>query len=204
MFLVLSSLLILLLALLGDDLVVLDGLLESLVEEATVVDERHGHEAAEARHALEVHAWLAHHLGHVLVGETLDDVLLSGTARIGSTIFTFLLSGFFLTLLEHFVRDDGLLLGEHHIYHELVALRRVHVLDDLGCLLIEVGLVVGLLIDLLRRVDQLSDVDARGTRLLLDEVHQLLQVVLQVCALLQLLNEVLLGATHGGRGGGVH
>ena len=62
--------------------------------------------------------------------------------------------------------------------HEFMSLGGVKELDHLGCLFIEMSLVIGILLNLFCWVDQFTDVDASGLDLLLQEFDQLLQVVL--------------------------
>ena len=128
--LVLSPLLILLLPFLGHNHVIFDGLFESIIEQAAVVDERDCHEAAQTGYLLKVHARLTNHLRHKLVGERLDNVFL---ASIRSQFFAVFLCRFLFALfVKDFVGDDGLLIRKHYIDHELVPSGCVHVLDDFG------------------------------------------------------------------------
>jgi len=188
---------------LADHLVIFDGLLKRLIEQAGVVDERDGHEAAETGHSLEVHAILTDDLLHELVLEGINDVFLA-TFGLGALLFlTFSFLGLFLgiTLFENLMGKWRLLLAKHDINHELVALVRMSVLDDLRCLLVEVSLVISILFDILGGVDELTEVDAGGACLILDEVDQFLKVVFEVTTTLDAAEEQLLGAGHSSSGG---
>ena len=200
----LSLLLGLLLELFRNDLVVFDGLLKRLIRQARVVNKGHGHEAAQARHALEMHVLVAHHLRDELVLKRLDDVLglvlgvVSAALRTLRFRFDLLLVFFVITaaFFEDLVGDGCLVFIEDDVDHEFMAIAGVGELDHLGCLGVEVRCVIIVLSNLLGWEDKLAEVDTSCLGLFLDEINQLLEVVLEVGACLDRAEESLLSAAH--------
>ena len=161
---------------------------QSLIEEAALVDERHGHEAAQPWHSLEVHAWLTYNLRHVEVLETLENVvmlhgcvtlLVSPSGGLGAASV-----GLTKDIVSH--THGGL---QHGAFDELVRLIGVDKLDHLGESGVFVCLVVSVDGDLLLGVLEAANVNASGASVLLQELHESREVVSQVLRLLEAAEE---------------
>ena len=185
--LMLSSQLVLLLLLLHHGLIVFDGFFESIIEETAVVDKGHGHIATKTRDLLEVHSFFTHHFFDKAMFERVDDILFL-------LLLLFLLTScsrysLVILLIEDLMRDRCLFCSEHAVDHEFVTFARMHELNHFGSVLVLVSRVIGIVLDLSCRIDELADVDALSFGLPLDKVDQLLEVVLEVMARLQLFDE---------------
>ena len=180
----LQALLILFSSLLLNLLPVGDGIHERLIEEAALVDKGHGHKTAKAGHALVVHTGLAHYLLHIDVLEALHE------ANIAYSLHTLLIYGrqsFVETSVlfgENIVRDAYVWL-EDGTFDEGVRFACMLKLDHLRQRGVLMRLVIIIDLDFALRVLKAADVDSSSTRVLLQEIYKVREIVSKVVRLVQ-------------------
>lgn len=186
------ALLILLSALLCHIFPIRDGLSQRVIKQAALVDKRECHEAAEAGHALVVHARLANDLLHVNVLKALHE------AQLANFLLAFSIksrNGLALTsiVFSKDVVSEAKVVVEDSTFHELMRGARLASVDELNHLVLGsvlMRLVISIDGDFTLGVLKAAHIHTRCASVLLQEVHKLREVIGEVLRLLKCLKEL--------------